>query len=174
MPNLKRLKINRIFSQKSLLVFLIAMPIFSQNVRAETETSAMYAAAADTVSTAASLSRGLVELNPLGLAGTVVVKVAAITYIHKLPEEDRAEPYSVVYSFWGGAAANNLCWLTGAGPLCFVLGIATGIYLWSNGEDERTYWASCKSNRLVHPEAPCSRSDQKINRDQGRALALAL
>ena len=173
MSNSECFKINCFFSQKILLVFLITMSFFSQNVRAETENSAMYAAAADTASTAVSLAKGLVELNPLGLVGTMVMKVATITYINKLPEEDRAQPYSAVSSFWGGATANNLCWLTGAGPLCFVLGIATGIYLWNNGEEERTYWASCKSNRLAYPAAPCSRSDQENILNQDPVLALA-
>ena len=133
----------------------------------------MTAAAADTVSTAAGLASGLAELNPLGLAGTVVMKVATITYINQLPEEDRAHPYGLASSFWGGATANNLCWLTGAGPVCFVLGIVAGRYLWNSGEDDRSFWASCKSKRLGNPEAPCSRSEKDINLEAEPALAQA-
>jgi len=146
---------------------------FALTAHAETATNAMTAAAADTASTAAGLASGLVELNPLGLAGSVAMKVATIAYIHQLPEEDRAHPYGIVSSFWGGAAASNLCWLSGAGPLCFVLGIATGSYLWNNGEDDRNYWASCKSLRSNNPIAPCVRSDQDINIPAEPVLAQA-
>ena len=125
---------------------LLALAAISAH--AETAEKAMNAAVADTASTAATLSSGLTELNPIGAAGTVVLKVVAMAYIGQLPEEDRAYPYSLASSVWGGAAANNLCWLTEAGPLCILLGIVTGRYLWNSGEERRSYWASCKVQRL--------------------------
>jgi hypothetical protein len=152
----------------ALLLVMLAL-----TARAETAGTALTTAAADTASTAAGLASGLTELNPLGLVGTVVMKVATIAYINQLPEEDRAHPYGLVSSFWGGAAANNLCWLTGAGPLCLVLGIVTGRYLWNNGEEDRSYWASCKTKRLDNPETSCSRPDININIDAEPALAQA-
>jgi len=175
MPHLNWFKFNCICTHRVLSALLTALliTVFTQNVRAETETSAITAAAADTASTAVGLAKGLVELNPLGLVGSLAVKVATIAYIDKLPEEDRAQPFGFVSAFWGGAAANNLCWLTGAGPLCFVLGIATGSYLWNSGQEDRTYWASCKSLRSDHPEAPCSRSDKNIHLYPEPVLALA-
>ncbi len=151
----------------------LVLTLFALTARAETATNAITAAAADTVSTAAALASGFTELNPLGFAGAVISKVATIAFIDHLPEEDRASPYGFVSAFWGGAAASNLCWLTGAGPLCFVLGIATGSYLWDNGKEDRTYWASCKSLRSDNPEAPCSRSDKNINLLPEPVLALA-
>jgi hypothetical protein len=136
----------------SMLLTLAAI-----SAHAETAEKATNAAIADTASTAAALSSklNLVELNPVGVAGAIVVKVAAMVYVGQLPEEDRAYPYSIVSSVWGGAAANNLCLLSGAGPLCIVLGIVTGRYLWNTGEEGRNFWASCKSQRLTSPNASC-------------------
>jgi hypothetical protein len=105
--------------------------------RAETVGTALTAATVDTASTAVALSKGLTELNPLGFGGTVAMKVAAIAYIKQLPEEDHADAYGIVSSFWGGAATNNLCWLTGAGPLCIILGIITALHMWDSGAEER-------------------------------------
>jgi hypothetical protein len=155
------------------VITTLLLLLFCLTARAETAGTAMTAAAVDTASTAAGLASGLTELNPLGFAGTVVMKVATIAYINQLPEEDRAHPYGLASSFWGGAAANNLCWLTGAGPACFVLGIVTGRYLWNSGEKDRTFWAGCKSKRLDNPETPCSRSDINMNMDAEPALAQA-
>lgn len=93
-------------------------------------------AAADTATTAVGLSAGLVELNPLGLAGSLVVKGVLMGYINSLPKEEQPQNYNVVSSIWGGAAASNLCWLTGAGPVCFLLGAATGGWMWSTGDAE--------------------------------------
>jgi hypothetical protein len=160
MSNLLCLNCNAPLQLMRRILTALVLTLVTLTAHAETATNAMTAAAADTASTAAGLASGLVEINPLGLAGSVVMKVAVISYIHKLPEEDRAHPYSLATSVWGGLAASNLCWLTGAGPLCFVLGIATGNYLWDNGEDDRRYWASCKSLRTEYPETPCSRSDK--------------
>ena len=151
----------------------LLLVMLSLTAHAETAGTAMTAAAADTASTAAALSSGLTELNPLGFAGTVVMKVATIAYINQLPEEDRAHPYGLASALWGGATANNLCWLTGAGPLCFVVGIATGGYMWNSGKEDRSYWASCKSKRLTDPETPCSRPEKNLNLDAEPALALA-
>ncbi len=95
------------------------------------------AAGADSASTAVGLAAGLTELNPLGPIGAIVVKVAAMGYIGSLPEEDRSANYNLVSSFWGGAAVNNLCWLTGAGPACLLLGLGAGRWLWNSSEDER-------------------------------------
>ncbi len=148
-----------------MVAFILAllMAMLALTARAETAGIALTSAAADTASTAAALSSGLIELNPLGLAGTVVMKVATIAYINQLPEEDRAQPYSLASSLWGGAAANNLCWLAGAGPLCFVVGIVTGRYLWNNGEEDRRFWASCKTKRAGNPDTPCARADPDLN-----------
>ena len=141
-----------------LMSILILMSV-SMTTHAETANSALAAAVADTASTAAALSSGLVELNPLGPVAAVVSKVIAFGYIEQLPEADRAHSYGLVSSFWSGATANNLCWLTGAGPVCALVGLATGRYLWNNGTAEREHWAQCKTLRVANPEAPCSRQE---------------
>jgi len=151
----------------------LLMALFTLTARAETAATALTAAAVDTASTAAALASGLTELNPLGFAGTAVMKVATIAYINQLPEEDRARPYGLASSLWGGAAANNLCWLTGAGPVCFVLGVVAGRYLWNNGEEERSFWVSCKAKRLGSPQDPCERPGKDLNFDAEPALAQA-
>jgi hypothetical protein len=151
----------------------LLMTLVTLTARAETAATALTAAAVDTASTAAALASGLTELNPLGFAGTAVMKVATIAYINQLPEEDRARPYGLASSFWGGAAANNLCWLTGAGPVCFVLGVVAGRYLWNNGEEDRSFWASCKAKRLDSPQDPCERPGKDLRLDAEPALAQA-
>jgi hypothetical protein len=120
-----------------VLFFSTILLMLTITARAETVGIALTTAAADTASTAVALSKGLTELNPLGFAGTVAMKVAAIAYIKQLPEEEHAASYGIVSSFWGGATANNLCWLTGAGPFCMALGIVTALYLWDSGAEER-------------------------------------
>ena len=153
------------------LLWSMLLALAAISAHAETVENAVTAAVADTASTAAALSSGLTELNPVGAAGTVVLKVVAMAYIGQLPEEDRAYPYSLASSIWGGAAANNLCWLTGAGPLCLVLGIVTGRYLWNSGEESRTYWASCKVQRLGSPSADCGRAPEGQKPETEQALA---
>lgn len=156
----------------SLSTALILM-MLTPNAMAETAERAMTAAAADTASTAAALSSGLVELNPLGLAGTVVIKVATIAYINQQPEEDRSDLYGLASTLWGGATANNLCWLTGIGPACFVLGIVAGNYIWNNGEEDRRHWANCRVKRMGNSEAPCTRLEKNMTVDAEPALAQA-
>ncbi len=104
---------------------------------ADPAVQAWTAAGADTATTAAGLAAGLTELNPLGPVGAIVVKVAAMGYIGSLPEEDRAVNYNLVSSFWGGASVNNLCWLTGAGPACLLLGLGAGRWMWNASEAQR-------------------------------------
>ena len=119
------------------------------------QAEAMNAALADTATTAVSLAAGMVELNPLGAAGAVVVKMATMAYIKELPKTEQAHPYSVVASLWGGASASNLCWLTGIGPACFLIGAIRGQYIWNKGEDERTFWAICKSEQRSDTSLQC-------------------
>lgn len=153
------------------LLWSILLALAAISAHAETEDKAMTAAIADTASTAIGLASGLTELNPVGAAGTVVLKLAAMTFIGKLPEEERAYSYSVASSVWGGAAANNLCLLSGAGPICIVIGIATGSFLWKGGEEDRIFWASCKSRRLSSPNASCEPSSEDQPKENAQALA---
>jgi hypothetical protein len=66
------------------------MTLVTLSAREEPAATALTAAAVDIASTAAALASGLTELNPLGFAGTAVIKVATIAYINQLPEEDRS------------------------------------------------------------------------------------
>jgi hypothetical protein len=135
-------------------VAIILLGLACLGARAD-QASATDAALGDTATTALSLAAGMAEMNPLGAVGAVAVKVATMAYIKELPQTEQARQYSVVSSLWGGAAASNLCWLTGAGPACFVLGAIRGQYLWKAGEDERTFWALCEAERRTNASMRC-------------------
>lgn len=104
---------------------------------ADPAVQAWTAAGADTATTAVGLAAGLTELNPLGPIGAIVMKVATMGYINSLPEEERAINYNWVSSLWGGASVSNLCWLTGAGPACLLLGLGAGRWMWNASEAQR-------------------------------------
>lgn len=104
---------------------------------ADAAQEAWTAAGADTATTAAALSAGLVELNPLGPLGAVALKAAVMGYIQRLPEVEQTPAYHMASSTWAGAAANNLCWIAGAGPVCMLLGALAGRWIWQSGERER-------------------------------------
>lgn len=106
-------------------------------LRADPSEAAGTAAGADTASTAVALSSGLVELNPLGPVGAIAMKAAVMGYIQGLPEHERTPAYHLASSTWADAAANKLCWLAGAGPVCMLLGALTGRWIWQSGERQR-------------------------------------
>lgn len=132
-----------------LLSTLALLLVLSGTARANTAELALVTAGADTVTTAVALSSGLIELNPLGPVGALIVKGLAITYVRAQPEEDQARHYNVMSSFWGGAAASNLCWISGGGPFCFLIGAATGGWMWNSGEKERA--ATLEAKRASTP-----------------------
>ncbi|MDB5939515.1 MAG: hypothetical protein JWP77_1879 [Polaromonas sp.] len=141
-------------SSMSRLIAIALLGLACAGARAD-QAEAVNAALADTATTAVSLAAGMVELNPLGAAGAVAVKVATMAYIKELPQTQQAHQYSVVSSLWGGASASNLCWLTGAGPACFLLGVIRGQYIWNKGEDERAFWEICESERRTDASLQC-------------------
>ena len=82
------------------------------------------AALLDTVSTVAALSQGAQELNPLGLAGTTVIKGIMIA------EQDRITPdqQATVSALWTGAGVNNIMLTLGAAVYPAVLaGLIAGL-----------------------------------------------
>ncbi|MES2979265.1 MAG: hypothetical protein V4731_12645 [Pseudomonadota bacterium] len=119
------------------------------------ENDALNAVAADAATTALALSAGLTELNPLGAIGSIIVKAGTMAIIKDMPETQRPAQYNMVSALWSGAAASNLCWLTGAGPACFLVGYIRSHYVWNAGADERTFWAMCEGERRVKPDLKC-------------------
>ncbi|MES2976893.1 MAG: hypothetical protein V4731_00595 [Pseudomonadota bacterium] len=113
------------------------------------------AAIADTATTALSLARGLTEANPVGAVGAVAAKLITGGLIQELDEEEQAFASHSVSALWGGAAANNFCWLLGAGPMCFAAGVARGLQLWSESREERDFWDMCKLQRALQPGMAC-------------------
>jgi hypothetical protein len=86
------------------------------------------------------------------------VNAATMAYIKELPElpqTQQAHQYSVVSSLWGGASASDLCWLTRAGPACFLLGVIRGQYIWNKGGDERAFWEICESQQRTDASLQC-------------------
>lgn len=135
-------------------IAIVFLSLVCLGTRAD-QAAATDAALGDTATTALALGLGMVELNPLGAVGAVMMKVATMAYIKELPQTEQAQQYSMVSSLWGGAAASNLCWLTGAGPACFLLGALRGQHLWNAGQDERAFWAICESERQTNASMRC-------------------
>ena len=90
----------------SKLIVIALLSLASAGARAD-QAEAVNAALADTATTAVSLAAGMVELNPLGAAGAVAIKVATMACIKELPQTQQAHQYSVVSSLWGGASAST-------------------------------------------------------------------
>ena len=140
----------RLFQVLAALLFSLSL---SGPVQANTANLALATAGADTITTAVALSSGLVELNPLGSVGALVVKGLAMGYVRAQPEHEQARHYNMLSSFWGGAAASNLCWISGGGPFCFLLGAMAGGWLWNTGEKERAVALQAKRLSALAPLA---------------------
>ena len=104
---------------------------------------AVGAAAADSLTTHLALASGAHEANPLvstspaGLVGLFAVKWGLIELVNRsdLPLSQKQRANRVTTSLWGGAAANNLMLAVGAtGPLALVVGVVSGVVLWTAGE----------------------------------------
>ena len=92
-----------------------------------------YAALADTATTAAAMSSGGVELNPLGIWGTFVGKGIYLFGIRPgLDPKERAQADRWSSSVWYGAAANNLVQTMWAAPLIFsgMVGLMVGVSIY--------------------------------------------
>lgn len=110
----------------------------------------------DAGTTAAAISSGAIELNPLGPLGALVLKPLAYAYAESLSENDRANAHSLIGSIWTGAAASNVCMLVSANPACYVLGIVSGYKVWESHADERLFWAICRQEQAANPLMKCS------------------
>lgn len=104
------------------------------------QTTARNGAIADSVTTIVAIQQAnAVELNPLGVGGTIIAKAATVGYIHFNPhnlspqELDRAN--RIAGSAWLGAAANNLMIIAGStNPIAITTGLLTGLALWANSK----------------------------------------
>ncbi len=105
--------------------------------RADPAEQAWTAAGADAATTAAALSAGLAQFNPVGPLGAMAIKGAVMGYIQSQPAQEQTAMYHMASSAWAGAAANNLCWIAGAGPVCLLLGALASHWFWQAGEPER-------------------------------------
>jgi hypothetical protein len=87
------------------------------------------AAGADIATTAYGLAHGATEMNPLGFAGTTVLK--GLVLLNK--EQFTDEQLHLATSVWSGAAVNNLVQIIWAPVFVYSLGlgIITAIYLYN-------------------------------------------
>lgn len=106
------------------------------------ETSATVAAGADTASTVIAVGSGIgVESNVLIASPPVflavsAIKLAAPSMTRNMVPEDRDLALRSMTTVWGGAAANNLALIAGAGcPPC--VGIAAGVWLWMSSKKDQ-------------------------------------
>jgi len=136
-----------------LAATLLAAPAYAQTD----------AIAADAASTAAGLAAGAAEANPIGWA-TIPLRLFALEYAKTLPKEEGVQIEHVISAGGWGAAANNVCIvgaiLTGGAlaPLCPMVGMATGLHLWTQGQGEREFWAICAQERIYwgNPDMTCT------------------
>ena len=80
---------------------------------------------ADAVTTLVAVGRGATELNPLGVAGALLVKPLAVQWIDRQPASDRTAWWRRLTVVSVGATANNLC-IIGGGAGCIFIGITAG------------------------------------------------
>lgn len=124
-------------SRMALVLGLSGLLSLATPAHGSTNEQALLAAGADTLTTAVAISSGLVELNPLGPVGALLAKGVALGLVRTLPAEEQASHYNLMSSFWSGAAVNNLCWVAGGGPVCFLIGTFAGKWAWDSGESKR-------------------------------------
>ena len=75
---------------------------------------------------------GLLETNPLGLVGSTVSKVVALTMAEDLPKKQQKEFDNTAAAFWGGAAVNNVMVILGASTtISIIIGVISSIVFYN-------------------------------------------
>lgn len=123
---------------------------------ADQEDQAIAGGIADMATTAVALGQGGGALNPLGPVGALALKLATYVGIRQLPQEDQPPMFSTLSATGWGATAGNLCILAGGPPACLVVGLVTGLAVFAQSAEERTYWAECKLARQRDPSVKCA------------------
>lgn len=128
------------------------------------QSHAMAGQAADLGTTGLGLLLGAAEANPLGLL-SVGMKMLAYQQIKNAPAAEQPRLWAAYGAMGWGAAANNVCVIAtiatgGAGALlCPMIGLATGLSLWKQGDAERdrtTFAAMCDQARSKNPDLMCT------------------
>jgi hypothetical protein len=70
--------------------------------------TAKEAAVMDVATTSYGLAHGARELNPIGFAGSTVLKLVLLVKMDNMAAEERADISRIVSSLWTGAAVNNI------------------------------------------------------------------
>lgn len=112
------------------LTGLILAPFFIfNNVSAETVLSTREAMAFDIVTTKIGLNNGVIELNPLGLFGSTVVKGALLYYIESDDYEVNEKEIKFINNLYTAAGLSNLTVLLLNPPLAATLVLVSTYYL---------------------------------------------
>ena len=100
--------------------------------------TAINAALIDTVTTSVALSQsGIVESNPLGFTGALIMKGVTFYYIKDAEEKEKKELERFVSSLWTAAAVNNIAVMMGS-SIAVPLGIISFLILKDiNCEEEK-------------------------------------
>lgn len=120
--------------------------------------------AADLATTAAALSLGAAEVNPLGVL-IIPAKVVGYYRIKAMPLDEQQPAWDTYNAIMWGAAANNLCAVVtlltgGASSLpCLILGSGVGWNDWKRAETERErqwFKGQCAAARVENPAMQCT------------------
>ena len=100
---------------------------------------AIPAAILDTVTTSIALSQpGVTELNPLGFAGSTIMKGLAFYYMKDAEEKEKKDLERLASSLWTAAAVNNIAVIMGS-SIALPLGIISFLILKDiNCKEEKT------------------------------------
>jgi len=101
--------------------------------------TAMTAAILDTVTTFSAISKpGVIELNPLGVTGSIIMKGIAFYYIKDAEEKEKKDLERFASSLWTAAAVNNIAVIMGS-SVALPIGILSFLILKDiNCEEEST------------------------------------
>jgi len=92
--------------------------------------TATQGAIADISTTIIALNHtGIIESNPLGLAGSTLLKIFALNSMENSTPEVREQINNTAGAVWSGAAINNIMALFGAAPVISITtAIISGLY----------------------------------------------
>jgi hypothetical protein len=108
------------------------------------------AAAGDIATTTVGVASGLmVEANPIGAAGTIVLKPVMLAHCRSLPDDEKAECFAALAAVWSGVTVSNACMFAALAapaiaPLCLMGGLAWGMNELDKARPELEFWAICR------------------------------
>jgi hypothetical protein len=163
-PTIRRLRLGFWLIQALWLAAAISLGTGQARAEPSGQQQAVAGHVADVGTTGIGLLLGAAEANPLGVL-TLGMKVLAHEKIRNAPAVEQPRLWSAYGAMGWGATANNVCVIAAiasggiAGVLCPMIGLATGLGVWSQGAAERdraTFAAICDQARTSNPELVCT------------------